>query len=124
MVSVPRETLVSMFISSSQTYSQNIFQQAKFVFCNLIFGFLVIKNQEYPERLMLTYKPEEESLPPEESEVPADEPKPVPSDDATVSTAEVSAPPPPPSNNFATDDLLVKLSLLVFIVYLLILFGT
>lgn len=55
---------------------------------------------------MLTYKPEEESLPPEESEVPADEPKPVPSDDATVSTAEVSAPPPPPSNNFATDDLL------------------
>lgn len=71
-----------------------------------------MKNQEYPERLMLTYKPEEDSLPPEENEVPPEEPKPVPSDDAAVTTAEVvAAPPPPPTNNLDTDDLLVIFSL-------------
>lgn len=62
---------------------------------------------EYPERLMLTYKPEEEDpLPPEETEVPPEEPKPVPSDDAAVTTAEMAAPPPPPTNNLDTGDLL------------------
>ncbi|KAL3501912.1 hypothetical protein ACH5RR_036361 [Cinchona calisaya] len=60
---------------------------------------------EYPERLMLTYKPEEELSPSEDMAVIADEPKPVPSDDAVVSTAEVAAPAPPPKN-LDTDDLL------------------
>lgn len=61
---------------------------------------------EYPERLLLTYKPEENPLPSEEPEVLADEPKPLPSDDAAVSAAEVAAPPPPPENKLDTDDLL------------------
>ncbi|CAI9096027.1 OLC1v1032089C1 [Oldenlandia corymbosa var. corymbosa] len=62
---------------------------------------------EYPERLMLTYKPEEEDPSAfEEPAVTVDEPKPVPSDDATVSTAEVATPPQPSGTNFETDDLL------------------
>ncbi|KAL3510548.1 hypothetical protein ACH5RR_029949 [Cinchona calisaya] len=61
---------------------------------------------EYPERLMLTYKPEEEPSPSEDAKVVADEPKPVPLDNAAVSTAEVAAPPPPSTNNLDTDDLL------------------
>ena len=71
--------------------------------------------QEYPERLLLTYKPQEEPLPSEEPEVVADEPKPVPLDDAAVSTAAVAAPLPPPANKLHTDDLLVDLSLHMFL---------
>ena len=67
--------------------------------------------QEYPERLLLTYKPQEEPLPSEEP----DEPKPVPLDDAAVSTAEAAAPPPPPANKLHPDDLLVDLSLHMFL---------
>lgn len=65
---------------------------------------------------MLAYKPEEDTLPSEEPEedalpseepaITADEPKPVPSDDAAVSTAEAVAPTQPPVNNFEADDLL------------------
>lgn len=61
---------------------------------------------EYPERLLLTYKPQEEPLPSEEPEVVADEPKPVPLDDAAVSTAEVAAPPLPAATKLDSDDLL------------------
>lgn len=69
---------------------------------------------------MLTYKPEEDSLPPEENEVPPEEPKPVPSDDAAVTTAEVvAAPLPPPTNNLDTDDLLVIFSLFKILFYVI-----
>lgn len=61
---------------------------------------------------MLTYKPEDGPSPSEDATVKADEPKPVPSDDVAVSTAEVTTPAPPPSTkNLDTDDLLVDLSL-------------
>lgn len=82
--------------------------------------------QEFPERLMLTYKPEEESSLSEDTKVVADEPKPVPLDDGAVSTAEVAAPappPPPPTNNLDTDDLLVDLSLTFVSIELLMFFG-
>ncbi|KAG9142289.1 hypothetical protein Leryth_007716 [Lithospermum erythrorhizon] len=62
---------------------------------------------EYPERLMLTYKPEEseDTLPPEEAKVPEDEQKPQPLDDVAVSIAEPHAAPPQPSM-LDSDDLL------------------
>ncbi|KAK6931606.1 AP180 N-terminal homology (ANTH) domain [Dillenia turbinata] len=55
---------------------------------------------EFPERLMLTYKPEETPSSTEDAKAPSDEPEPepVPSDNIAVSTAAV-APPPPPSNH-------------------------
>ncbi|KAK3020033.1 hypothetical protein RJ639_003283 [Escallonia herrerae] len=60
---------------------------------------------EYPERLMLTYKPGEDLLPSEETQLPEDEPKSMPLDNVAISNAEVPAPPPPP-NNFDSEDLL------------------
>ncbi|KAG9140614.1 hypothetical protein Leryth_022502 [Lithospermum erythrorhizon] len=59
---------------------------------------------EYPERLMLTYKPheEEDTLPSEEAMVPEDEQKPLPSDDAAAS-ADSHVAPPQPSSLDSTD---------------------
>ncbi|KAI3720132.1 hypothetical protein L6452_21042 [Arctium lappa] len=68
-----------------------------------------IETLEYPERLMLTYKPEEDTEPPEDANVAIDEPKPEPSDDVAVSNdIPVPAPPPPPPtfNSQDPDDLL------------------
>ncbi|PIN21748.1 Clathrin assembly protein AP180 [Handroanthus impetiginosus] len=61
---------------------------------------------EYPERLMLTYK--QEDVPPSSEDTKApeeEEPKPSPSDEVAISTAEPAVPPPPLSN-LDTDDLL------------------
>lgn len=69
---------------------------------------MVIYVQEYPERLMLTYKPEEDNSPhEEETESPVDEPKPLPTDDFANSNGvpEPTQPPPPPT--FNSRDLLV-----------------
>lgn len=49
---------------------------------------------EFPERLQLTYKPEEVASPSEDVNISGDEPQPLPSDIA-VSHVEVSAAPPP-----------------------------
>ncbi|XP_019160291.1 PREDICTED: putative clathrin assembly protein At2g01600 isoform X2 [Ipomoea nil] len=61
---------------------------------------------EYPERLMLTYKGEDELSPSEEHKELADEPPPPPqpAEDVAVSTTEIPAPVPPVK--FETDDLL------------------
>ncbi|XAR63654.1 hypothetical protein NMG60_11023673 [Bertholletia excelsa] len=63
---------------------------------------------EYPERLMLTYKPEDAPSPSEDTKVSIPEPKPepetLPSDNVDVSNDEI--PPPPPPNNLDTGDLL------------------
>ncbi|KAJ0763628.1 putative ANTH domain, ENTH domain, ANTH domain superfamily protein [Helianthus annuus] len=65
---------------------------------------------EFPERLMLTYKPEEDNTPrEEETELPVDEPKPLPTDDFVDSNGvtEPAQPPPPPTfNSRDPDDLL------------------
>ncbi|KAL2558948.1 putative clathrin assembly protein [Forsythia ovata] len=62
---------------------------------------------EYPERLMLTYKQEDVSSPPEDIIASSDEPKPPLSDDIAVSNAKAaSTPPPPRPNNLDTKDLL------------------
>ncbi|KAL6998576.1 hypothetical protein U1Q18_051271, partial [Sarracenia purpurea var. burkii] len=60
---------------------------------------------EYPERLQLTYKPEEIPSPSEETKVSIDEPKPLPPDDVAFSDVEVPTPAPPPTN-LDTGDLL------------------
>lgn len=69
-------------------------------------------NQEYPERLLLTYKPEEGTFPEDTEEVSVDEPKPLPVDDVAISESDVDfpPPPPPPPTNLDTGDLLVKFS--------------
>nr|GLL32895.1 putative clathrin assembly protein At2g01600 isoform X2 [Ipomoea trifida] len=61
---------------------------------------------EYPERLMLTYKGEDELSPSEEHKELGDEPPPPPqpAEDVVVSTTEIPAPVPPVK--FETDDLL------------------
>ncbi|KAJ0717968.1 putative ANTH domain-containing protein [Helianthus annuus] len=65
---------------------------------------------EFPERLMLTYKPEEDITPhEEETELPVDESKPLPTDDFVDSNGvtEPAQPPPPPTfNSRDPDDLL------------------
>ncbi|KAI3730666.1 hypothetical protein L1987_61838 [Smallanthus sonchifolius] len=65
---------------------------------------------EFPERLMLTYKPEEDNAPhEEEAESPVDEPKPMPIDDFIDSNCvpEPTQPPAPPTfNSRDPDDLL------------------
>lgn len=72
---------------------------------------LAIYVQEYPERLMLTYKPEEDNSPHEEdTDSPIDEPKPQPIDDLVASDdiPEPTQPAPPPTfNSRDPDDLLV-----------------
>ncbi|KAM0015050.1 putative ANTH domain, ENTH domain, ANTH domain superfamily protein [Helianthus debilis subsp. tardiflorus] len=65
---------------------------------------------EFPERLMLTYKPEEDNTPhEEETELPVDEPNPLPTDDFVDSNGvtEPAQPPPQPTfNSRDPDDLL------------------
>ncbi|XP_024990238.1 putative clathrin assembly protein At2g01600 isoform X1 [Cynara cardunculus var. scolymus] len=64
---------------------------------------------EFPERLMLTYKPEEDTSPHEDTDSPVDEPKPVLTDEFTASNdvPEPAHPPPPPTfNSQDPDDLL------------------
>ncbi|XP_024988770.1 putative clathrin assembly protein At2g01600 [Cynara cardunculus var. scolymus] len=64
---------------------------------------------EYPERLMLTYKPEENTEPLEDENVVIDEAKPQPTDDLVVSNdipAPAPPPPPPTFNSQDPDDLL------------------
>ncbi|KAA8529034.1 hypothetical protein F0562_033478 [Nyssa sinensis] len=63
-----------------------------------------METLEFPERLQLTYKPEDVSSPSEDGKLHVDEPKPLPLDDVSVSNVEV--PPPPPPNNLDTGDLL------------------
>ncbi|XP_059649526.1 putative clathrin assembly protein At2g01600 [Cornus florida] len=58
---------------------------------------------EYPERLQLTYKPEEELSPSEDTKLSVDEPMPLPPD-ITFSNVEVTPSPPPPTMD--TGDLL------------------
>nr|GMD26431.1 putative clathrin assembly protein At2g01600 [Ipomoea batatas] len=69
------------------------------------FQFPVLR-EEYPERLMLTYKGEDELSPSEEHKELGDEPPPPPqpAEDVVVSTTEIPAPVPPVK--FETDDLL------------------
>lgn len=61
---------------------------------------------EYPERLLLTYRPEEG--PEDTEEVSIDESKPLPVDDVAISESDVDVPPPPPPppTNLDTGDLL------------------
>lgn len=60
--------------------------------------------QDFPERLLLTYKPEEESSPPEDA-IPSVDVEPVePSPEPSSSTEEVATPP----SNLDTGDLLVS----------------
>ncbi|KAD2804200.1 hypothetical protein E3N88_37577 [Mikania micrantha] len=65
---------------------------------------------EFPERLMLTYKPEEDNtLHEEETEAPVDEPKTIPADDTANSNGvhePTQSPPPPTFNSRDPDDLL------------------
>ncbi|KAL8218685.1 hypothetical protein R6Q57_022058 [Mikania cordata] len=65
---------------------------------------------EFPERLMLTYKPEEDNtLHEEETEAPVDEPKTLPADDTANSNGvhePTQSPPPPTFNSRDPDDLL------------------
>ncbi|KAL8258247.1 hypothetical protein R6Q59_030288 [Mikania micrantha] len=65
---------------------------------------------EFPERLMLTYKPEEDNtLHEEETEAPVDEPKTIPADDTANSNSvhePTQSPPPPTFNSRDPDDLL------------------
>lgn len=62
---------------------------------------------EYPERLLLTYRPEpEEGALPEDTEVSVDESNPLPVDDVASSDVDVPPPPPPPPANLDTGDLL------------------
>lgn len=71
-------------------------------------------KQEYPERLMLTYKQEEDTTPHEEdTDSPVEEPKPVPIEDFAASNdvpEPTQAPPPPTFNSKDPDDLLVFFS--------------
>ncbi|KAE9450918.1 hypothetical protein C3L33_17182, partial [Rhododendron williamsianum] len=61
---------------------------------------------EYPERLLLTYRPEEG--PEDTEEVSIDESKPLPVDDVAISESDVDVPhpQPPPPTNLDTGDLL------------------
>ncbi|KAK9063677.1 hypothetical protein SSX86_017548 [Deinandra increscens subsp. villosa] len=65
---------------------------------------------EFPERLMLTYKPEEDNSPhEEETESPVDEPTPPPTDDFVDFNGvheSAQSPPPPTFNSRDPDDLL------------------
>lgn len=62
---------------------------------------------EFPERLQLTYKPEEESSPSEDAKLSSDdEPNPQPFDIVPPPNVDISPPPPPPPNNFDDTDLL------------------
>ncbi|KAJ0677788.1 putative ANTH domain, ENTH domain, ANTH domain superfamily protein [Helianthus annuus] len=65
---------------------------------------------EFPERLMLTYKPEEDNtLREEDTDSPIEEPKPLPKDDLIASNdvpEPTQAPPPPTFNSRDPDDLL------------------
>ncbi|KAK1419867.1 hypothetical protein QVD17_29270 [Tagetes erecta] len=68
---------------------------------------------EFPERLMLTYKPEEDNSPQEEvADSPVDEPKPLPTDDLIASNdaPEPAQPPPIPTFNSRDPDDLLGLS--------------
>lgn len=67
-----------------------------------------IETLDYPERLMLTYKQEDEPSASEDAQDSANEtPPPPPPDDAVVSTTEAPAPPmPPPPSSLESDDLL------------------
>lgn len=77
---------------------------------NTVICFIV--NQEYPERLQLTYRPEEDdNSPSEDTKVATDEPnKPPTLDIVAISNEEVTGPPPPPTNNLDSEDLLVNFS--------------
>lgn len=63
---------------------------------------------EFPERLQLTYRPDGDASPSEETQSPNNEPKPMVMDIVAVSSPEdsVQAPIPPPANNFDSEDLL------------------
>ncbi|GJS64958.1 armadillo-like helical domain-containing protein [Tanacetum coccineum] len=78
------------------------------------FQFPVLKGEtprmEYPERLMLTYKPEEDIEPAEDTNSSVDEAKPEPMDDFNVSNDDPAPPPSPPPPTFNSqdpDDLLI-----------------
>ncbi|KAM3235478.1 putative clathrin assembly protein [Capsicum annuum] len=82
-----------------------------------------IETLDYPERLMLTYKQEDEPSASEDAQDSANEtpPPPLHEDDAIVSTTEAPAPPmPPPPSSLESDDLLVNAASLIefFVVYL------
>lgn len=69
-------------------------------------------NQEFPERLQLTYKPEgDDASPSEGTPSPNNESKPPGLDIVAVSSVEESSPitAPPPANNFDSEDLLVNI---------------
>nr|GEV19198.1 putative clathrin assembly protein At2g01600 [Tanacetum cinerariifolium] len=59
---------------------------------------------EYPERLMLTYKPEEDIEPAEDGNSSVDEAKPEPMDDLDVSSDDLALAPPPPPPTFNSQD--------------------
>ncbi|GKD05007.1 putative clathrin assembly protein, partial [Tanacetum coccineum] len=59
---------------------------------------------EYPERLMLTYKPEEDIEPAEDGNSSVDEAKPEPMDDLDVSSDDPALAPPPPPPTFNSQD--------------------
>lgn len=65
-------------------------------------------NQEFPERLLLTYKPEENSISDDDKST-VEEPQPVASDDLSSSAeaAPAVASVPPPAMNIDSGDLLV-----------------
>ncbi|GJV45701.1 putative ribonuclease H-like domain-containing protein [Tanacetum coccineum] len=61
-------------------------------------------RMEYPERLMLTYKPEEDVEPAEDTNSSVDEAKPEPMDDFNVSNDDPAPAPPPPPPTFNSQD--------------------
>ncbi|KAK4430320.1 putative clathrin assembly protein [Sesamum alatum] len=67
---------------------------------------------EYPERLMLTYKQEDVPSPSNDTKVSEEgEPRPPPSDEVAVSTAEPAVPQPPPANLDTVDLLGLNLTM-------------
>ena len=70
-------------------------------------------NQEYPERLQLTYKAEDVPSS-EDTKEAVEEPHPFPPDDVAISDFDVATLPLPPPTNLDSGDLLVNISTLFF----------
>lgn len=71
---------------------------------------MILHFQEYPERLMLTYKPEVDNEPIEDADLSVVEVKPEPTDDFTVPNDDPTPSPtlsPPTFNSQDPDDPLV-----------------
>ncbi|GJS55387.1 putative clathrin assembly protein [Tanacetum coccineum] len=66
--------------------------------------YIPTETLEYPERLMLTYKPKEDVETAEDTNSSVNEAKPEPMDDFNVSNDDPGPPPPPPPPTFNSQD--------------------